>query len=88
MDYKIGHLMALPYLIKSSGSTEVDRNVVDLISMSKTDWDSFETSWNFIQHPLLSKIDEHNRKSPPKIDTISDMCQKSAKFRRRINKYG
>ena len=61
MDYKIGHLMALPYLIKSSGSTEVDRNVVDLISMSKTDWDSFETSWNFIQHPLLSKIDEHNR---------------------------
>ena len=58
------------------------------LNLTTDDWDSFETSWDFTKNPLLSKIDEHNRKSPPKIDTISDMCQKSAKFRRRINKYG
>ncbi|MBK0041678.1 restriction endonuclease subunit M, partial [Leuconostoc sp. S51] len=31
------------------------------LNLTTDDWDSFETSWDFIQHPLLSKIDEHNR---------------------------
>src|SRR5690606_5767759 len=28
--------------------------VVQNISLSKTDWDSFETSWDFQEHPLLT----------------------------------
>jgi len=27
--------------------------VKELISLSKADWDSFETSWNFVAHPLV-----------------------------------
>ncbi|MFL0198249.1 BREX-1 system adenine-specific DNA-methyltransferase PglX [Clostridium sp. WILCCON 0269] len=30
----------------------------ECISISKVDWDSFETSWGFKRHPLLSVIDE------------------------------
>ncbi|MDY5161213.1 BREX-1 system adenine-specific DNA-methyltransferase PglX [Leuconostoc citreum] len=70
----------------------INLNIINLtknqIKISEIDWNQSETSWDFTQHPLLSKIDEHNQKSPPIIDTISDVCQKSAKFRRRINKYG
>ncbi|MGY3743489.1 BREX-1 system adenine-specific DNA-methyltransferase PglX [Leuconostoc inhae] len=82
-----GTIRQLPF-VSAIDSLNVDKNVLSNIETVKQDWDSFETSWDFTQHPLLSKIDEHNRKSPPKIDTISDVCQKSAKFRRRINKYG
>ena len=28
--------------------------VKELIAISKADWDSYETSWNFIKHPLLT----------------------------------
>ena len=75
-------------IMEHANKNAVDETVNENIKITKIDWDSFETSWDFTQHPLLSKIDEHNQKSPPIIDTISDVCQKSAKFRRRINKYG
>ncbi|ANY11645.1 hypothetical protein BCR17_04255 [Leuconostoc lactis] len=39
--------------------------VQSLIDISKNDWDAFETSWDFDCHPLLSKIAEHNQKTPP-----------------------
>ncbi len=38
----------LPYL-----EQDVDDNVKDCISISKYDWDSFETSWDFKVHPLV-----------------------------------
>lgn len=31
----------------------VDYLVTECISLSKNDWDSFETSWNFTRHPVL-----------------------------------
>ncbi|WP_259714200.1 BREX-1 system adenine-specific DNA-methyltransferase PglX, partial [Weissella cibaria] len=31
------------------------------IYLSKEDWNSFETSWDFTKHPLIKYIDEHNR---------------------------
>lgn len=33
----------------------ISKIVLENISISKTDWDSFETSWNFKVHPLLNK---------------------------------
>src|SRR5699024_9469480 len=34
---------------------KIDSLVQQNISISKTDWDSFETSWDFKVHPLLGK---------------------------------
>ncbi len=31
----------------------VENAVEELVEMSRTDWDSFETSWNFTTHPLV-----------------------------------
>lgn len=39
----------LPYL-----EQDVDDNVKDCISISKYDWDSFETSWDFKTHPFVT----------------------------------
>lgn len=41
----------LPYV-----DINLDDNVDDCISLTKDDWDSFETSWDFQQHPLLRKV--------------------------------
>ncbi len=52
MNYTSGVLEKIPY------SSSVDRDAVitiseRAISLSKTDWDNFETSWDFQTHPLL-----------------------------------
>jgi len=36
-----------------AANDNVDRLVKECISISKSDWDSFETSWDFTRHPLI-----------------------------------
>ena len=43
----------LPIIFSESHKPEIDSLVQQNISISKTDWDSFETSWDFEIHPLL-----------------------------------
>ena len=43
----------LPIIISESLKKAVDDNVDSNIELSKTDWDSFETSWDFKKHPLI-----------------------------------
>ncbi len=43
----------LPYTESGSASI-IEKIVIDNIEICKTDWDSFETSWDFTQHPLIS----------------------------------
>lgn len=45
-----GNILSLPY---KEGNDSVDRIVKDNLSISKEDWDSFETSWDFKKHPLI-----------------------------------
>ena len=52
-DTKPGHLLALPYRTSDSYSETVDELVETCILHSCTDWDSFETSWDFQRHPLI-----------------------------------
>ena len=47
----------IPSIIDESAIKEID-NLVNLnIQISKEDWDSYETSWDFKKHPLLEFID-------------------------------
>lgn len=47
-----GTIGSIP-LIESDASCEVELLVKKNIDISKTDWDSFETSWDFKKHPLV-----------------------------------
>ncbi len=58
---QVGDLQKFPVIKPKKDEQKYAEKVVN---DSKTDWDSFETSWNFQTHPFLTHIAEHNL-SPP-----------------------
>lgn len=52
LNYETGQISSLPIILKYD-----DKRILNLsennISISKSDWDSFETSWDFTVHPLV-----------------------------------
>ncbi|WP_147564559.1 BREX-1 system adenine-specific DNA-methyltransferase PglX [Clostridium tyrobutyricum] len=52
LDYSEGSLLKLPYY--GCCNLTVDKIVQKCITISIYDWDSFEISWNFSKHPLMS----------------------------------
>lgn len=50
INFHPGYLESLPLLFDRK--SDVKNIVKDCVSLSKADWDSFETSWDFIRHPL------------------------------------
>lgn len=53
LNYQAGNIKNLPIIF--SREKEVDTLVENNINLSKKEWDSFETSWDFEKHPLLHK---------------------------------
>ena len=53
LDYHDGPLSRVPVISDKSLKENVDTYVKENIDISKKDWDSFETSWDFKKHPLL-----------------------------------
>ena len=51
LNYNQGDIAKLPILL---GDVDlVSDRTTEIISISKDDWDSFETSWDFVRHPLV-----------------------------------
>lgn len=48
-----GDIAKVPVIIDIKKKDKADNLVQQNISLSKTDWDSFETSWDFAEHPLV-----------------------------------
>ena len=51
LNYEVGHIASFPIIEQQTD--EVKSIVSQNINLSRTDWDSFETSWDFKRHPLL-----------------------------------
>lgn len=51
LNYNQGDIAKLPILLEKESL--ICENVERLIKISKEDWDSFETSWDFTKHPLV-----------------------------------
>ena len=51
LHYSTGHIPNIPFIL--SHESDVDTVVLKNLEISKNDWDSFETSWDFKRHPLL-----------------------------------
>ena len=47
-------LSNIPFIIDKTNYKIIEEKVNKNINISKQDWDSFETSWDFKEHPLLS----------------------------------
>ena len=52
LNYQAGNIKSLPLLIDRED--EVDERVYQNIQISKEDWDSYETSWDFKRNPLVN----------------------------------
>ena len=53
LNYEVGHIKTIPVIIDKKKKTIIDDIVKQNIQLSKNDWDSFETSWDFKKHPLI-----------------------------------
>ncbi|AMP93471.1 BREX-1 system adenine-specific DNA-methyltransferase PglX [Legionella pneumophila] len=53
LNYEAGHIGSLPITHSSDAKDKCDMNIPRLTYLSKYDWDSYETSWDFTRQPLL-----------------------------------
>lgn len=53
LNYQAGNIAKLPLRIEEKQRDKIEKLVLENISISQNDWDSFETSWNFKIHPLI-----------------------------------
>ena len=51
MSFEVGQISMLPFIYQPSES--IDDLVTKTIGVSKADWDSYETSWDFKRNPLI-----------------------------------
>lgn len=54
LNFQPGNVSKIPVIMEEEN--DVEKVVENLISICKIDWDSFETSWDFIKHPLIRPI--------------------------------
>lgn len=55
LNFQVGNVASLPLLFPSSPDvrSRIESLAAECINISKRDWDSFETSWDFVRHPFL-----------------------------------
>lgn len=53
LDYHEGPMSKVPVIIDDSAKLNVEKIVIENVDLTKDDWDSFETSWDFTEHPLV-----------------------------------
>lgn len=53
LDYHEGPMSKVPVVIEYADKLLIEEKAKECVYFSKSDWDAFETSWDFTKHPLL-----------------------------------
>ena len=53
LDFKVGDIILIPLFDDVLHNNKITMLAEGAINKSKSDWDSFETSWDFAEHPLV-----------------------------------
>jgi type II restriction/modification system DNA methylase subunit YeeA len=53
LDFNVGDIRRIPVSLDNSSKEIIHSNYLEIIRLSREDWDAFETSWDFIESPLL-----------------------------------
>lgn len=58
LDYSEGAVLRVPYVELQDGQINqcIKSNVGECVNLSRCDWDSCETSWDFVKHPLIRPV--------------------------------
>lgn len=54
INYQCGDIANIPVIFDETQKPYIEYLVEENITLSKTDWDSYETSWDFKRHPLIN----------------------------------
>lgn len=53
LNYGAGSIANMPVIIVEEKGKNIEELSGECVEISQTDWDSFETSWDFKKHPLV-----------------------------------
>ena len=53
LNYEVGHICSIPILSGITDNEQIEQTAIQNQDISKKDWDSYETSWDFKRHPLV-----------------------------------
>ncbi|WP_462406687.1 BREX-1 system adenine-specific DNA-methyltransferase PglX [Gracilibacillus sp. Marseille-QA3620] len=53
MNYEVGQISNLPIIFQGN-EEEIGKIAFDCVEIAKTDWDSYERSWDFKKHPFIN----------------------------------
>ena len=56
LTFNIENVAAIPVIIDENQKGQIECTAEENVQLSKDDWDSFETSWDFKKHPLLCNV--------------------------------
>lgn len=77
MSFEVGYICGVPVIWDDEKKLIVIELVNTSISLSRADWDSFETSWDFKRHPLIccertvsAALDKWEREAAERFDTL------------------
>ena len=59
LTFNIENVAAIPVIIDKNQKKQIEFTAADNIRLSKADWDSFETSWDFTRHPFIKAITKY-----------------------------
>ncbi|MEG2610151.1 MAG: BREX-1 system adenine-specific DNA-methyltransferase PglX, partial [Bacilli bacterium] len=54
INMNVGDIANLPIIYEEKYNSQIEKIIEENISISKREWDSFETSWDFKKHPLIN----------------------------------
>lgn len=60
VNYQVENILQLPIIMSDSEKNNIDMIVSENIIISKSEWDSYEISWDFNVHPLCNNISRIN----------------------------
>ena len=58
--FEVGEISRIPIIYDANYVDTINRITNKNIELARSDWDSFETSWDFKRHPLLSVISRNS----------------------------
>ena len=73
INYQCGDINRIPVVISESKKNTIEFFSKQNIALSKSDWDSFETSWDFVRHPLV-KVKTENGKLKNEATPRGEWC--------------
>lgn len=92
INYPPGYVLQLPYISPpKQKALKINQIVTHNLLLSQSDWDSFETSWDFKRHPLAVSSQERNEQlsygmnSAERAKSVSLMSDRYTRWKKECN---